>query len=59
MDDETQLWTGIALLVVGAIVLFSPQVLELRYTLVLLAVSVLILAGGALLVGLSRRGRAV
>jgi len=59
MDDETQLWGGIALLVVGAIVLFSPQVLELRYTLVLLAVSVLVLAGGAVLVGLSRRGRAV
>jgi len=59
MDDETQLWVGIALLVVGGIVLFSPQVLELRYTMVLLAVSVLVLAGGALLVGLSRRGRAV
>jgi len=59
MDDETQLWGGIALLVVGAVVLFSPQVLELRYTLILLAVAVLVLAGGALLVGLSRRGRAV
>lgn len=59
MDDGTQLWGGIALLVVGAVVLFSPLVMELRYTLILLAVAVLVLAGGALLVGLSRRGRAV
>ncbi|WP_244605284.1 hypothetical protein [Halorussus halobius] len=59
MDDETQLRGGIALLVVGAVVLFSPLVMELRYTLLLLAAAVLVLAGGALLVGLSRRGRAV
>ena len=59
MDDEAQLWVGIALLVVGAVVLFSPLVMELRYTLILFAVAVLVLAGGALLIGLSRRGRAV
>lgn len=59
MDDRTQFWGGSALLVVGAVVLFSPLVMELQYTLLLLAAAVLVLAGGALLVGMSRRGRAV
>ncbi|WP_128478378.1 hypothetical protein [Halorussus pelagicus] len=59
MDDKTQLWGGTALLVFGAVVLFAPLVIRLRYTTLLLAAAVLVLAAGALLVGLSRRGRAV
>ena len=59
MDDKTQLWGGTALLVLGAVVLFAPLVLTLRYTTLLLAAAVLVLAAGALLIGLSRRGRAV
>lgn len=59
MDDSTQLWGGAGLIIVGALILFAPLVLNLTYTTVLLSVAVLVLAGGALLVGLSRRGRAV
>lgn len=59
MDDQTQFWGGAVLLVLGAVVLFSPLVMELQYTLLLFAVAVLVLAGGALLIGMSRRGRAV
>ncbi|WP_137286882.1 hypothetical protein [Halorussus salinisoli] len=59
MDDSTQLWGGAALIVFGALILFAPQILALRYTSLLLVVAVLSLAAGALLVGLSRRGRAV
>jgi dipeptide/tripeptide permease len=59
MDDETQLWGGAALLLLGTVILFAPQILTLQYTTLLLSVAVLVLAGGALLVGLSRRGRTV
>ena len=58
MDDDTQLWGGAGLIVVGALVLFAPLVLNLGYTTLLLAVAVLVLAAGSLLVGMSRRGRA-
>ncbi|MFC4450094.1 hypothetical protein [Halorussus aquaticus] len=59
MDDATQLWGGVGLIVVGALVLFAPLVLNLTYTTLLLSAAVLVLAAGSLLVGLSRRGRAV
>ncbi|WP_135851201.1 hypothetical protein [Halorussus salinus] len=59
MDDKTQLWGGAALILVGGIILFAPLLFALRYTSVLLVVAVLVLAAGSLLVGLSRRGRAV
>jgi hypothetical protein len=59
MDDKTQLRAGVALLLLGGVILFAPQLLALRYSSVLLVVAVLVLATGALLVGLSRRGRAV
>lgn len=59
MDDETQLWSGAILIGLGGLVLFAPLVLDLQYTAVLLVVAVLALALGSLLVGWSRRGRAV
>lgn len=59
MDDDTQLWGGAALILLGGLILFGPLVLNLRYTTILLAVAVLVLAAGSVLVGLSRRGRAV
>ncbi|WP_135826179.1 hypothetical protein [Halorussus ruber] len=59
MDDSTQLWGGAGLILLGALILFAPVLLDLAYTTVLLSVAVLVLAGGALLIGLSRRGRAV
>lgn len=59
MEDSTQLWGGAGLILVGALILFAPLLLELAYTTILLSVAVLVLAGGALLIGLSRRGRAV
>ncbi|WP_276301080.1 hypothetical protein [Halorussus lipolyticus] len=59
MDDSTQLWGGAGLILVGALILFAPLLLELAYTTILLSVAVLVLAGGALLIGLSQRGRAV
>jgi len=59
MDDSTQLWGGAGLIILGALILFAPVLLDLAYTTVLLSVAVLVLAGGALLIGLSRRGRAV
>jgi hypothetical protein len=59
MDDATQWRSGIGLLVLGAVVLFAPLVLDLAYTTLLLSVAVLVLAVGAVLVGLSRRGRSV
>jgi hypothetical protein len=59
MDDSTQLWGGAGLILLGALILFAPVLLDLVYTTILLSVAVLVLAGGALLIGLSRRGRAV
>lgn len=59
MDDDAQLWGGAVLILVGALVLFAPLVLNLSYTTVLLSAAVLVLAAGALLIGLSRRGRTV
>jgi hypothetical protein len=59
MEDETQLWGGAGLIVIGGIILFAPLLLDLTYTTLLLSAAVLILAAGAFLIGLSRRGRAV
>ncbi|UPV73749.1 hypothetical protein M0R89_14525 [Halorussus limi] len=59
MDDDTQLWGGVGLIVVGTLVLFAPLVLNLAYTTLLLSAAVLVLAAGSVLIGLSRRGRAV
>jgi hypothetical protein len=59
MDDATQLRTGVALLALGAVVLFAPLVFDLAYTTLLLAAAVLVLAAGSVLVGLSQRGRSV
>jgi hypothetical protein len=58
MDDATELWGGLALLVVSGAILFSPLVVAVEYTVLLFLVGVLGLAVGSLLVGLSRRGRA-
>ncbi|WP_134670658.1 hypothetical protein [Halorussus marinus] len=57
--DKLEFWGGAALLVLAGVTLFAPLILAARYTLVLLVVGVLGLAAGAVLVGLSRRGRAV
>lgn len=57
--DEMEFWSGAVLIVLGGILLFAPLVAAVQYTLILLAVGVLGLALGAVLVGLSRRGRAV
>ena len=54
-----QLWGGAGLIVLGALILFAPLVLDLTYTTLLLSVAVLVLAAGSVLVGLSQRGRAV
>ena len=59
MEDETQLWGGAGLITIGGVILFAPLVLNLTYTTLLLSAAVLVLAAGALLIGLSRRGRAV
>lgn len=59
MDDDTQLWGGAGLIVLGGLILFAPLVLDLGYTSLLLVVAVLVLAAGSVLVGLSQRGRAV
>jgi len=50
---------GTATIVLAGVVLFAPLILAARYTLLLLVVGVLGLAAGSVLVGLSRRGRAV
>lgn len=57
--DDAELWGGAILLVLGGLLLFAPLVMDWRYTRILLVVGVLGAAAGALLVGLSRRGRAV
>lgn len=57
--DDAELWGGAVLLVLAGALLFAPLVMNWRYTTILLAVGVLGAAAGALLVGLSRRGRAV
>lgn len=59
MDDDTQLRGGTGLILVGSLILFAPLVLNLGYSTLLLSVAVLVLAAGALFVGMSRRGRAV
>ena len=59
MDDDTQLWGGAGLIVLGGLILFAPLVLDLTYTSLLLVVAVLVLAAGTVLVGFSQRGRAV
>lgn len=57
--NDAELWGGVALLLLGALLLFAPIVVTLRYTVVLVLVAVVGLAIGSVLVGLSRRGRAV
>ncbi|MFC4551893.1 MULTISPECIES: hypothetical protein [Halorussus] len=57
--DDTQFWAGVILFVLGGFLLFAPLVMNWRYTDLLLAVAVLGLAVGALLVGVSGRGRPV
>ena len=57
--DDAELWGGGLLFVLGTLLLFAPLVMNWRYTTILLAVAVLGLAAGSVLVGLSRRGRAV
>lgn len=59
MNDDTQLWSGTGLIVLGTIIMFAPLVFDLTYTTLLLSAAVLVLAAGALLIGWSRRGRAV
>lgn len=59
MDDDTQFRGGTGLLVLGALILFAPLVLNLGYTTLLLSAAVLVLAAGAVLIGASRRGRSV
>ena len=57
--NDAELWSGAVLLVLAAVLLVAPIVVALRYTVVLFVVAVLGLALGSVLVGLSRRGRAV
>jgi len=57
--DQLEFWSGAALLALAGVTLFAPLILAARYTLLLLVVGVLGLAAGAVLIGLSRRGRAV
>ena len=52
-------WVGVALLLVGAILLFEPFLLGAKAPLVLFAVAVLVLAAGTLIVGVARRRRPV
>lgn len=56
--DAQQFWAGTALLVLGAAVLFASVVLW-SMDFAVLVVGTLLLAAGSLLVGWSRRGRAV
>lgn len=59
MDNRTQFWSGIVLLVVSAAVLFAAIFMSADYSAVALIAVVIGLAIGSVLVGLSRRGRAV
>ncbi|WP_132058371.1 hypothetical protein [Halorussus amylolyticus] len=60
MNRETlEFWGGAGIIVLAGILLFAPLVIAAEYTFVLLVIGVLGLAVGALLVGLSQRGRAV
>lgn len=60
METNTaEFWGGVAMLVISAALLFAPFVLVFEYTLVVLLVGTLGLAGGSILVALSRRSRAV
>ena len=60
MDTDTaELWGGAGLLVLAALALLAPLLVAVEYTLPLFVVAVIGLAVGAVLVGLSRRGRAV
>ncbi len=58
LGRNLQLWLGVALLIVGALVLFGG-VLSGSLPPVVLAVGVLVLAVGTLLVASGRRGRPV
>lgn len=57
--NAVELWGGAALILFGGLLLVSPVFVALRYTVLLLVVGVLVLALGSVLVGLSRKGRAV
>lgn len=56
--NDAEWWVGAVVLALSGVLLFSPLVLGVEYTLVLLAVGTLGLALGSMLVGLSQRGRA-
>ena len=58
LGHDFRLWLGVALLVVGAAVLFGSA-LAGGLPPVVLAVGVLVLAAGTLLVAVGRRGRPV
>ena len=57
--NDAELWGGAAVILLGAVLLLAPIFVALRYTFLLLIVGVVGLAVGSVLVGLSRRGRAV
>lgn len=60
MDQtDRQLWTGIAFLLVAAILLFGPLMLGLPSTQIVGAIAVLGLAAGAYLVGTADEERPV
>lgn len=57
--DDAELWSGAILLLIAAVSLVAPLALAFRYTMPLFLFAVVALAAGSVLVGLSRRGRAV
>ncbi|WP_115862981.1 hypothetical protein [Halorussus litoreus] len=57
--NDRKLWGGIAILLVGAVLLFGPVALGLPYEQIVGGVAVLGLAAGAYLVGTAEDGRPV
>jgi len=56
--NAAEYWGGVAMIALGAVLLFAPVVFAFEFTLVVLLAATLGLAGGSILVALSRRGRA-
>lgn len=56
-DNTAELWGGVALLALGAALLFAPLALTVEYTLAPVLFGALGLAIGSILVALARRGR--
>ncbi|MFH5802273.1 hypothetical protein [Haladaptatus sp. CMAA 1911] len=54
-----QLWVGLGLVLLGAVLLFANFILGINTPLVLLAAGVLILAVGTLIIGITQRERPV